>query len=93
MLILLVGGRVTPSFTHNWLARAGPAKRPTPFGKLDGVVLAFSALALVAWTWTPYGAATGLLALAAGSGNLVRLSRCGGLAARRDASVLVLHVG
>ena len=93
MLILLVGGRVTPSFTSNWLARSGSAKRPAPFGKWDGVVLTLSALALVAWTWTPYGAVTGVLALAAGSGNLVRLSRWGGLSARRDALVFVLHAG
>jgi len=93
MLILLVGGRVTPSFTGNWLARSGSAKKPAPFGKLDGAVLALSALALAAWAWTPFGAATGLLALAAGSGNLVRLSRWGGLAARRDALVFVLHAG
>ena len=93
MLILLVGGRVTPSFTNNWLARAGSPKRPAPFGRLDVGVMALSALALAVWTWNPYGPAVGGLALAAGVGNFIRLSRWAGLAARRDALILVLHAG
>ncbi len=93
MLILLVGGRVTPSFTGNWVARMGVGARPAPFGQTDGVVLALSDVALIAWVAAPEGAATGVLMLAAGAGNLWRLSRWRGLAARRDALVLVLHAG
>jgi uncharacterized protein involved in response to NO len=92
-LILLIGGRVTPSFTRNWIARMGAGARPAPFGRPDGAVLALSGAALVAWVAAPEGAATGVLALAAGGGNLWRLPRWRGLAARRDALVLVLHAG
>jgi uncharacterized protein involved in response to NO len=35
MLILLIGGRVTPSFTGNWLAKSGTSERPVPFGRAD----------------------------------------------------------
>ena len=38
MLMLLIGGRVTPSFTDNWLAKAGVGERPVPFGRADGAV-------------------------------------------------------
>jgi uncharacterized protein involved in response to NO len=93
MLILLIGGRVTPSFTANWLAKAGAGKRPVPFGRPDGAVMALSALSLAFWVAAPEGAATGALALAAGVANLWRLSRWRGLAARRDALLLVLHGG
>ena len=93
MLILLIGGRVTPSFTGNWLAKERIQPRPVPFGRPDGVLLALSGVALLAWVVAPEGVATGLLALAAGAGNLWRLSRWRGLAARRDALVLVLHAG
>ena len=93
MLILLVGGRVTPSFTGNWIAGMGAGARPAPFGRADGVVLALSGLALLAWVAAPEGVVTGVLALAAGTANLWRLSRWRGLAARRDALVLVLHAG
>jgi len=93
MLILLVGGRVTPSFTGNWIARMGAGARPVPFGRPDGVVLALSGFALLAWVVAPEGVVTGVLALAAGAANLWRLSRWRGLAARSDALVLVLHAG
>jgi hypothetical protein len=31
MLIMLIGGRVIPSFTRNWLARRGPGRLPASF--------------------------------------------------------------
>ena len=93
MLILLIGGRVTPSFTGNWLAKAGLLPRPVPFGKPDGMIMALSGLSLVVWVAAPEGVATGALALAAGAANFWRLSRWRGLAAWRDPLVLVLHAG
>ena len=93
MLILLIGGRVTPSFTGHWLAKAGVAERPAPFGKADGAVLGLSGLSLALWVVGPEGLPTGALALAAAVANLWRLSRWRGLAVRRDALVLVLHAG
>ena len=93
MLILLVGGRVTPSFTNNWLAKTGAKERPAPFGKPDLAALAVSAVALASWAATPHLAATGVVTLAAGAANLWRLSRWRGAAARHDPLVLVLHIG
>jgi uncharacterized protein involved in response to NO len=93
MLILVIGGRVTPSFTNNWLTRAGSKLRPAPFGRFDLATMAISGLALAAWVVDPYVPATGALALAAGVGNLVRLSRWHGWATRSDVLVLVLHAG
>ena len=93
MLILLVGGRVTPSFTNNWLARARLTERPAPFGKADAAILGLSAVTLALWVAAPESVATGALALLAGVANLWRLSRWRGLAARRDALVFVLHAG
>jgi uncharacterized protein involved in response to NO len=93
MLILLVGGRVTPSFTSSALGRQGVAKRPAAFTKLDGAVMLVSGLALAAWVFAPDAGWTGALAFAAGIGNLWRLSRWRGLAVRRDALLLVLHLG
>ena len=93
MLILLIGGRVTPSFTGNWLAKTGTGKRPVPFGKPDGMILALSGFVLLLWIAAPEGVATGAAALAAGAINLWRLSRWRGLSAWRDPLVLVLHAG
>lgn len=35
MLILLIGGRIIPSFTRNWLARENSGRLPSPFARLD----------------------------------------------------------
>ena len=93
MLILLMGGRVTPSFTGNWLAKAGASARPVPFGRSDGAVMALSGISLALWVAAPEGAATGALALFACAANLWRLSRWRGFSARRDPLVFVLHAG
>ena len=93
MLILLIGGRVTPSFTGNWLAKTGATQRPAPFSRADGVVMALSGMSLASWVAAPEFAATGGLALAACAANLWRLSRWKGISARQDALVLVLHAG
>jgi len=93
MLILLIGGRVIPSFTGNWMARMGAGARPLPFGRPDSAALALSGIALLAWVIEPQGVVVGVLAFAAGAANLWRLSRWRGFAARRDALVLVLHAG
>ncbi|HEU0059541.1 MAG TPA: NnrS family protein, partial [Hyphomicrobiaceae bacterium] len=38
-LITLMGGRIIPSFTRNWLVRQPAGRLPTPFGRFDGVCL------------------------------------------------------
>ena len=42
MLITLIGGRIVPSFTRNWLARENPGRLPVPFGRFDVIVIAAS---------------------------------------------------
>lgn len=93
LLILLIGGRVVPSFTHNWLAKHNVERRPVPFGKADAVVMGLSALALALWIALPEGQATGAALILAGVANLWRLARWCGWSARADMLVLVLHVG
>ena len=42
LLVNLVGGRIVPSFTLNWLRQRGRADAVTPFGRADEVVTAIS---------------------------------------------------
>jgi uncharacterized protein involved in response to NO len=93
MLILVIGGRVVPSFTHNWLGRRGDPERPVSFGRADGIVMAVSALALLLWVVLPEEAWTAAPLAVAGLANLWRLSRWRGLATVPDRLVLVLHGG
>lgn len=92
VLIMIIGGRIVPSFTRNWLARENPGRLPIPFARFDAVAVVVSALALALWTFMPEGAATGLLLLAAGALNVARLGRWAGDRAWRDGLVVVLHV-
>jgi uncharacterized protein involved in response to NO len=94
MLIALVGGRIVPSFTRNWLARARP-KGPMPAqgSRFDIAALAVTFAALASWVAAPQGAATPWFALAAGAALAVRLSRWCGLATLREPLLFVLHLG
>jgi uncharacterized protein involved in response to NO len=93
LLIVLVGGRVTPSFTHNWLARRGEAKRPAPLGRYDMLSVGVTAFALVIWIVMPDATYSGAALLFAGILQIVRLSRWAGLRSWREPIVLILHVG
>jgi uncharacterized protein involved in response to NO len=93
LLIMLVGGRIVPSFTRNWLVRENPGRLPAPFGRFDVVAVAVSGLALVAWVIAPDEAYTGTALLAAAALQAIRLVRWAGHRAIRDPLVLILHVG
>ena len=90
---MVVGGRVTPSFTSNWLTRQGSAKRPAPLDRFDIGSIALAALALVAWIAAPdwYGTAALLLVMAIA--QAARLSRWAGAQTWREPILFVLHVG
>jgi uncharacterized protein involved in response to NO len=54
VLISLVGGRIVPSFTRNWLVKNRPGiKLPQPKERLDQAALIVIALALVLWAAAP----------------------------------------
>jgi uncharacterized protein involved in response to NO len=93
LMITLVGGRVVPSFTRNWLVRRGPGRLPAPFGRFDAACVAVSALALAAWAVAPVQPAVGALLIAAGLLQAVRVGRWAGDRTIADRLVLVLHVG
>ena len=52
-LITLIGGRVVPSFTRNWLSRRHSGTLPAPFGRYDKASIVVSTLALVLWVAAP----------------------------------------
>ncbi len=93
LLIAIVGGRIVPSFTRNWLARRGPGALPAPFGWIDQAVLAVTVLALLLWTGFPASAVSGAIALLAGVLNLLRLGRWAGWRCFAEPLVAILHLG
>lgn len=92
VLILIVGGRVTPSFTRNWLARHQRTARPAQADRFDALVVGFSAAVLALWVARPEGAPLALSAWTAAALNLARLARWQGWRVA-EPMVLALHGG
>lgn len=93
MLIMVIGGRIIPSFTRNWLMRQKPGRLPAPFGRFDIACLIVSGAGLVSWVLMPEDVLTGVTLLAASAANGTRLYRWAGERTLSDRLVLVLHVG
>ena len=91
-LIALIGGRIVPSFTMNWLRPRGPGALPVPFARFDAVVIGVSSAALALWVARPEGALTGAALLVAGFLQAARLWRWVGWRTTGEMLVLILHV-
>jgi len=92
MLVALIGGRIVPSFTRNWLARQRPGRLPAPFGRFDTITIMASAIALAGWIAAPSAKATSVGLIAAGSLHMIRLARWAGYRTVPDRLVLILHL-
>jgi uncharacterized protein involved in response to NO len=99
ILINLIGGRIIPTFTRNWLQRQVQARRrepgtplPPDFDRVDLIgtwlLVAFAALQLA----DAPSRATALVGVLASALLFVRLARWQGVRARREPLVWVLHV-
>ncbi len=94
ILISLIGGRIVPSFTRNWLAKSGVRDGlPEQPGRFDLVVIGLTAFSLLAWISAPAGWLPGLLLALAAVAQAARLARWKGWKAAADPLVLILHVG
>ena len=94
ILISLIGGRIIPSFTRNWLVKRGiKAGLPTQPGKFDLVVIGATAVGMLFWLAGPPELMSGLVVMAAGALQLVRWARWRGWRTFADPLVLILHVG
>jgi len=92
LLIMLIGGRIVPSFTRNWLARRGAGRLPVPFNRFDIAVMVTSGLALASWVIVPHSMLTALLACVAFGLNGARLVRWAGERTAAEPLVLILHL-
>lgn len=93
LLLTLIGGRVTPSFTGDYLAEQGLSEELPAFSRFDGAAILLTAMAALNWTIQPLAMVTGWLLIAAGLANGIRLSRWRGWLTWREPIVLILHLG
>lgn len=94
MMISVVGGRIVPSFTRNWLVKAGSEARPAPpMQRFDQIGLIVTLAGLAVWVFDAEWLITGALLLVVAGFQLARLLRWQGAATWREPLVWVLHVG
>lgn len=93
MLIALIGGRIVPSFTRNWLVRTGAVGLPASFGWLDKAALAVTGTALLLWIALPDTMPSATALLFSGALLLARLARWKGHHTLAEPIVVVLHLG
>jgi uncharacterized protein involved in response to NO len=94
MMIAVIGGRIVPSFTRNWLVRRGPGRLPVaPMQGFDKVALLALLAALLLWVALPIWTGTGLMLALAGVLHVIRLARWAGYRTAAEPMVLVLHAG
>ncbi|MCF8882041.1 NnrS family protein [Erythrobacter sp. SN021] len=93
-LVSLIGGRIVPSFTRNWMQREGlTGSLPSQPTRFDIAVVLATALALGAWMLAGAVPPVGAALVFAGSIQLVRLARWRGWRTLASPIVLVLHLG
>ncbi|WP_319531341.1 NnrS family protein [uncultured Cohaesibacter sp.] len=93
LMIAVIGGRIVPSFTRNWLVREGHDQLPaSPMQALDKLALLSSLPAFLLWVLLPEASTTALVLFIVGGGHLVRLARWKGIFTFAEPLVAILHV-
>lgn len=94
-MISLVGGRIIPAFTQNWLKLHYPEPENLlpAFGRFDLAGVAAMAVFGIGFVLWPQATLTGWAGLAAAGIQAVRVLRWKGWLARREPLLWVLHVG
>jgi uncharacterized protein involved in response to NO len=94
LMISMIGGRIIPSFTRNWMAKRGISQGlPVQPQNLDKLVIASTAISLLFWLAFPTERLAGFMLMLAAAAQAIRLSRWAGHRTFTDPLVLVLHVG
>ncbi|MCT6871805.1 MAG: NnrS family protein [Bartonella sp.] len=92
-LIAIIGGRIIPSFTRNWMVKQSITNLPAPHDKIDQAIMIFTAICLVFWVIWPDAIFTAIIGGICGLANLYRLIRWHGWLTKKEPLVWVLHLG
>ena len=94
LMISVIGGRIIPSFTRNWMKKRGAARSlPAQPQNIDLLVIGSVAIALVFWLAFPDNRLTGAMLILGAAAQALRLARWGGHRTASDPLVLILHIG
>ncbi len=91
LLVTIVGGRILPSFTRNWINQFGRTDFPVPYNSFDAATIIVGAVALVLWACLPDSTVACGTAAVAAVLNAVRLVRWRGWTTWAEPILFVLH--
>ena len=92
VLVMIVGGRILPSFTRNWLNKVGRTDFPVPYNRFDMTAILVGTAALGVWAVWPDHPATAFVGLAAAALHCIRLHRWRGWTTAREPILVILHI-
>ncbi len=93
LLISVIGGRIIPNFTRNWLLKRRSAPLPSAHDTVDAVAVGLLCAGFTIWAVFPNFRSTGVILVLAAVFNAKRLARwCGG-STWAEPLLFILHVG
>ncbi|MGB4069904.1 MAG: NnrS family protein [Nitrospira sp.] len=93
MLLTIIGGRLAPTFTREYLADRNVSRLPEVLSKTDGGAIVLVLVSVISWIIGPESMWTGTALFVAGVASVVRLFRWGGWRTWKEPLVLILHIG
>ncbi|UVT16417.1 MAG: NnrS family protein [Nitrospira sp.] len=93
LMLTIIGGRLTPTFTREFLSERNITELPEAFTPADGIAIALVLAGAVTWIIQPESLLAGVMLIVAGMANLGRLLRWTGWKTWPEPLVLILHVG
>ncbi|MDI3466374.1 MAG: NnrS protein involved in response to NO [Nitrospira sp.] len=93
LLLTVIGGRLTPIFTREFLAGRNMTGLPEVFSPVDAATIVMVLIAAIAWIAQPESVWAGTMLLVAGVVSVARLLRWEGWRTWGEPLVLVLHMG
>jgi len=93
LMLTIIGGRLTPTFTREFLSERNMSKLPEVFTPVDGIAIALVLAGAITWVIQPESLLAGVVLFVAGVASLGRLLRWTGWKTWREPLVLILHVG
>jgi uncharacterized protein involved in response to NO len=92
LLVALIGGRIVPNFTANWMRGRGMSDPPVNRPAIDGIALALTLSFGLASAAGARGEITAYIALAAAAAHAIRVMQWRGLQTIRNPLLFALHV-
>ena len=93
LMLTVIGGRLTPTFTREFFINEKLSRLPEVFSRVDGVAIVLVLVGAISWIAQPESQSTGVMLIVSGVASLVRLIRWKGWLTWQEPLVLILHVG